>query len=55
MAGEARELCVFVLVGDHTPPFVNPNLRNQFSGTVVPYIILIPQNPASRQPAASIP
>jgi len=34
---------VFVLVGDHAPPFYSSELRNQFSSSVVPYIILIPR------------
>jgi Sulfatase len=33
----------FVLVGDHAPPFSNPRLRERFSGTVVPYVILAPK------------
>jgi hypothetical protein len=31
---------VFVIVGDHAPPFVTDSLRNQFSRTEVPYVIL---------------
>jgi phosphoglycerol transferase MdoB-like AlkP superfamily enzyme len=34
---------VFVIVGDHAPPFANPALRSQFSGTVVPYVLLLPR------------
>jgi hypothetical protein len=34
---------VFVLVGDHAPPFVDPVLRSQFSHAVVPYIVLVPR------------
>lgn len=34
---------VFVIVGDHAPPFSNPVLRSQFSGTVVPYVVLTPR------------
>jgi hypothetical protein len=34
---------VFVVVGDHAPPFANPILRGQFSDAVVPYILLIPR------------
>jgi phosphoglycerol transferase MdoB-like AlkP superfamily enzyme len=33
---------VFVLVGDHAPPFANPELRQMFSATEVPYVILTP-------------
>jgi hypothetical protein len=34
---------VFVLVGDHAPPFSNPTLRQNFSSTVVPWVILMPK------------
>lgn len=34
---------IFVLVGDHAPPFVEPNLRGMFSQTEVPYVILTPK------------
>lgn len=34
---------VFVVVGDHAPPFANPALRSQFSGSTVPYVLLIPR------------
>lgn len=33
---------VFIVVGDHAPPFSEPELRDGFSNTVVPYLILIP-------------
>jgi hypothetical protein len=33
---------VFIIVGDHAPPFSNPAQRNQFSSLVVPYLLLIP-------------
>jgi phosphoglycerol transferase MdoB-like AlkP superfamily enzyme len=33
---------VFVLVGDHAPPFGDPQLRADFSRTQVPYEILTP-------------
>jgi hypothetical protein len=33
---------IFVLVGDHAPPFSDPGLRASFSPTDVPYIALIP-------------
>lgn len=33
---------VFIVVGDHAPPFSEPELRGGFSNTVVPYLILIP-------------
>jgi hypothetical protein len=49
---------VFVIVGDHAPPFSNPSLRNQFSSEVVPYIVLVPHRrtePANlaRRPAVA--
>jgi hypothetical protein len=34
---------VFVIVGDHAPPFANPELRGQFSNTEVPYVLLVPR------------
>jgi phosphoglycerol transferase MdoB-like AlkP superfamily enzyme len=34
---------VFVVVGDHAPPFANPTLRGQFSSTEVPYVLLVPR------------
>jgi hypothetical protein len=34
---------VFVLVGDHAPPFADPELRSQFSSELVPYIMLVPR------------
>jgi hypothetical protein len=53
---------IFVIVGDHAPPFANPELRSQFSISVVPYIILAPRAgtgqsaPASRlQVATAVP
>lgn len=33
---------VFIVVGDHAPPFSEPELRDGFSNAVVPYLILIP-------------
>ncbi len=33
---------VFIIVGDHTPPFADPTSRNAFSLSHVPYVILIP-------------
>jgi hypothetical protein len=51
MSGTARPT-VFVVVGDHAPPFASPRLRGQFSDTVVPYILLIPRqgNDATGRP-----
>jgi hypothetical protein len=34
---------VFVIVGDHAPPFASPALRGLFSSAVVPYVLLIPR------------
>jgi hypothetical protein len=34
---------IFVIVGDHAPPFADPALRGQFSSTVVPYVVLAPR------------
>jgi hypothetical protein len=59
-AGEATERpTVFVLAGDHAPPFANPALRQNFSSTVVPWVILMPKAlrcaPAQRQIIAREP
>ncbi len=35
---------VFILVGDHAPPFSDPRLRAQFSRTDVPFVILTPNS-----------
>ena len=42
MSGLGRPT-VFVIVGDHTPPFVEPAVRDRFSRSVVPYVLLIPR------------
>jgi hypothetical protein len=34
---------VFVVVGDHAPPFANSELRDRFSYSNVPYVILLPR------------
>jgi phosphoglycerol transferase MdoB-like AlkP superfamily enzyme len=34
---------IFILVGDHAPPFGDPRLRAEFSGTEVPYVMLTPR------------
>lgn len=39
---------VFVIVGDHAPPFADPKLRQIFSAAEVPYVILTPRRVASR-------
>lgn len=38
---------VFLLVGDHAPPFGEPQLRAAFSSTQVPYVLLTPAGDAS--------
>jgi phosphoglycerol transferase MdoB-like AlkP superfamily enzyme len=34
---------IFVIVGDHVPPFSSTQLRGQFSDEVVPYVVLLPK------------
>jgi hypothetical protein len=41
-AGSFARPTVFIIVGDHAPPFGDPALRGQFSKEVVPYVLLIP-------------
>jgi phosphoglycerol transferase MdoB-like AlkP superfamily enzyme len=48
MSGLGRPT-VFVIVGDHTPPFVEPAVRDRFSRSVVPYVLLIPRPNNSSQ------
>jgi hypothetical protein len=43
---------IFVIVGDHAPPVSNSVLRNEFSDTDVPYVILLPKSIALRNQAA---
>jgi len=43
---------VFVIVGDHAPPFGDPALRDRFSQGEVPYVVLVPRaahNPSKSQ------
>jgi hypothetical protein len=40
---------VFILVGDHAPPFSDPELRAKFSNTEVPYEMLMPLPPSDPQ------
>ncbi len=35
---------VFAIVGDHMPPFGNPEVRSRFSHTDVPYVVLVPRS-----------
>jgi len=39
---------VFLLVGDHAPPFGEPQLRGMFSDSQVPYVLLTPTANSSR-------
>jgi phosphoglycerol transferase MdoB-like AlkP superfamily enzyme len=43
LAPSARPV-VFVVVGDHVPPFADTQLRQNFSATDVPYVLLTPIN-----------
>ena len=36
---------IFVIVGDHAPPFDRQEERSSFSATEVPYVILLPKTP----------
>jgi hypothetical protein len=40
--GTTARPTVFILVGDHAPPFADPQLRADFSSTQVPYVMLTP-------------
>jgi hypothetical protein len=33
-----------VIVGDHAPPFGDPDLRARFSQSDVPYVVLVPRS-----------
>ncbi len=46
--GTTARPTVFILVGDHAPPFGSPQLREQFSSTQVPYVMLTPTAISSR-------
>jgi hypothetical protein len=35
---------IFIVVGDHAPPFGNPDLRDRFSQSDVPYVVLVPRS-----------
>lgn len=43
---ETTRPTVFLVVGDHAPPFASAKLRSQFSDKVVPYILLVPKTSA---------
>jgi phosphoglycerol transferase MdoB-like AlkP superfamily enzyme len=38
---------IFLIVGDHAPPFSSSRLRSQFSDRVVPYVLLAPKRDGS--------
>jgi hypothetical protein len=42
--GKLDRPTVFIIVGDHAPPFGDPALRNKFSQSDVPYVILLPRS-----------
>src|SRR5262249_1679509 len=44
---------VFVVVGDHAPPFSAPDLRDQFSDQVVEYVLLQPKKNSMRDRSQS--
>jgi phosphoglycerol transferase MdoB-like AlkP superfamily enzyme len=41
--GRLNRPTVFIVVGDHAPPFNDPALRDRFSKTDVPYLLLMPR------------
>jgi hypothetical protein len=43
-AQTAARPTIFILVGDHAPPFANSRLRSQFSSSQVPYMMLTPES-----------
>ncbi len=43
LTGHLARPTVFVIVGDHAPPFSSDTLRRQFSNAEVPYIVLVPK------------
>jgi phosphoglycerol transferase MdoB-like AlkP superfamily enzyme len=46
--GRPARPTVFVVVGDHAPPFADPQLRQDFSATDAPYVLLTPKRASSR-------
>ena len=42
VAARTTQPTVFILVGDHAPPFAKPELRSGFSQSLVPYVMLTP-------------
>ena len=45
---------IFIVVGDHAPPFSSDDRRSQFSASVVPYIVLMPKERFEAVPQRSI-
>jgi Sulfatase len=45
---------VFLIVGDHAPPFSSSRLRSQFSDKVVPYVLLMPKRDDSQSIRPSV-
>jgi hypothetical protein len=43
---------VFIVVGDHTPPFGDPAIYHRLSYTEVPYLILLPRTDHAPQTIA---
>ncbi len=39
---------VFAIVGDHAPPFNDPDLRADFSFDSVPYVLLVPRQTSNQ-------
>jgi hypothetical protein len=50
--GPLSRSTVFVIVGDHAPPFGDPVLHGRFSQSDVPYVVLLPR--AQRNPSRAI-
>jgi Sulfatase len=47
---------VFVIVGDHAPPFMETAMRDRFSQTKVPYVLLMPRSvPSTVQAKMTVP
>jgi phosphoglycerol transferase MdoB-like AlkP superfamily enzyme len=51
-AGPLSRSTVFVIVGDHAPPFGDPVLHSRFSQSDVPYVVLLPR--AQRNPSRAM-
>lgn len=45
---------IFIVVGDHAPPFSSDGRRSRFSGSVVPYVVLMPKEQTDDVPQNSI-